>query len=81
MFGAAAGFVAGWLFIEGVGNADALPGGLVTAGFAAVDVFDVGAPDPPTFFIWFLLAIIIAIILFPVPAAAASSGDLSAGET
>ena len=51
MFGAAAaGFVAGGLFIAG-GNAEALPGGLVTAGFEAVDVFGFGAPAPPTFFI------------------------------
>ena len=51
MFGAAAGFVAGGLFIGVIGKADALPGGLVTAGFEVVDAFDVGAPAPPTFFI------------------------------
>ena len=43
--------MAGGLFIGVVGKADALPGGLVTAGFEAVGAFGFGAPVPPTFFI------------------------------
>ena len=60
--------------------------GLIAAeglfGAVAAFVVEVVLPAPPTFFILFLCAIIIAIILFPVCGAPPpSSGFCKAGET